>query len=131
MPAIVRHARKVAARQGAPASHLPHIVRRTAAKVARSPQLVRRMAQTSHRMRTAPGMGGGMAVGRHRRRRHQGYGGFGGQAGYRGGQRSHGMGGTRRHGMGGMGGGARGWGSTGGTRSLSLQGPVRIIIESM
>jgi hypothetical protein len=113
MPAIVRQARRTAARNGAPATALPQIIRKTAAKVARSPNLVRRMAQTSRRMRSAPGMGmGAMGMGRHRRhRRHHGFGGFGGGAG------SYGGGAT--------------W--TGGTasRSLSLRGPVRITIESM
>lgn len=117
MPAIVRHARRTAARTGAPASALPHLVKQTAAKVAKSPHLVRRMAQTSHRMRHAPGMasmrGGtslGMgAAGRHHRRhrRHHGYGGFGG-----------------------FGGGAVGTGS-GTSRSMSFHGPVRITIESI
>jgi hypothetical protein len=107
MPAIVRHARRTAAKQGAPASALPQIVRRTAAQVARSPQLVRRMAQTSQRMRSAPGMGSmGTGMGR-RNRRHR-----------------------RQHGFGGFGGGASMSGA-GGSRSLSLRGPVRITIESM
>ncbi|HVH78866.1 MAG TPA: hypothetical protein VM782_05725 [Stellaceae bacterium] len=165
-PAIVRHARKVAANRGLPATHLPHLVKRTAARVARSPGLVRRMANTSRRMRTAPGMGGaGIGMG-HRRRRHQAYGGFGGYS-YRGSSRGFG-GGVRRRGMrarGWDGYGApreygwdsprgygapreygwdsprgyggygldrpRGFGGVGGSRSLSLNGPVRITIESM
>ena len=127
MPAIVRHAHRAAARAGAPASAVPHLVRKTAAKVARSPQLVRRMAQASHRMRGAPGMGSmrsgsmrsgsmGTGMGRQhhgRNRRHHGYGGFGGGPG------SHG------------GGGSAWTGGGGGSRSLSLNGPVRITIESI
>jgi hypothetical protein len=152
MPAIVRHARKVAVRRGVPAAHLPHLVRRTAARVVRSPALVRRLAQTSRRMRpAAPGMG--MAMG-HRRRRHHGFGGFAGgglggglaAGGFGGGARgargvgAPGLGGMRRRGLGGGArglGGARGWGGpgawggAGGSRSLSLSGPVRITIESM
>jgi hypothetical protein len=121
MPAIVRHAHRTAARAGAPASAVPHLVRKTAAKVARSPQLVRRMAQASHRMRGAPGMGSmrggsmGTSMGRHhqrRNRRHHGYGGFGG-------------------GVGSYGGGGASWTGGGGSRSLSLHGPVRITIESI
>jgi hypothetical protein len=126
MPAIVRHARRTAAKAGAPASALPHLVRKTAAKVARSPHLVRRMAQASHRMRSAPGIGSmragargmgapGMGMGRHQRRhrRHHGLGGFGG--------------GT----LGGGAGSYRGGAGAGGTRSLSFHGPVRITIESI
>jgi hypothetical protein len=60
VPAIVRQARRVAVQQGVPARQLPQLVRRTAARVARSPQLVRRFARASSAMRTAPGMAGGM-----------------------------------------------------------------------
>jgi hypothetical protein len=132
MPAIVRHARRTAAKTGAPASALPHLVRRTAAKVAKSPQLVRRMAQASHRMRSAPGMSAmhtgsssmGIGSGHHRRhRRHHGYGGFGGGPSSAYGGRSQG---SQR----GIGGGSS-WAGGGGTRSLSLHGPVRITIESI
>jgi hypothetical protein len=146
MPAIVRHARRTAAKAGAPASALPHLVRTTAAKVARSPHLVRRMAQASHRMRSAPGMGSmrggfrgmgstgmgstgmgstGMGMGRHHRRhrRHHGYGGFGGGTGsYRGG-----FGGGSSW----TDGGGSSWTGGGGTRSMSFRGPVRITIESI
>jgi hypothetical protein len=128
MPAVVRQARRTAARTGAPASALPHLVKKTAAKVARSPQLARRMAHVSRQMRSASGigsfsptrtgslsMGMGSAMGRQRRRhrRHHGYGGFGGYGspGYYGGDST--------------------WSGGGGTRSLSLRGPVRITIESM
>lgn len=122
MPAIVRHARRTAARTGAPASALPQLVKKTAAKVARSPQLARRMANVSHRMRSAPGIGSmrtgspGMGMGRHHRRhrRHHGYGGFGG---YGGGPSYYGGGGV--------------WAGGGGSRSMSLRGPVRITIESI
>jgi hypothetical protein len=130
MPAIVRHARRTAARTGAPASALPHLVRKTAAKVARSPQLVRRMANASQRMRGAPGVasmrggphgmgpaGAGRGRNHRRQQRHHGYGGFGGYSG-------GGPGYSR-------GGGDTSWTGGGGTRSLSFHGPVRITIESI
>ena len=69
----------------------------------------------------------------------RGYSGFGGTRGY-GGTRSYGgyRRGDRRYGwrdgMGstrGWNGSPRTWAGMGGTRSLSLQGPVRITIESM
>ena len=146
VPAIVHHARKIAVRRGASPAQLPNLVRKTAARVAQSPQLVRRLAQTSRRMRAAPGMGVGTAMG-HRRRRRHGYGGFGDygmRGGYRGGMRRRGggsWGAPATRGWDGYGSprgwdrpgarGARGWGGLGGARSLSLSGPVRITIESM
>jgi hypothetical protein len=105
MPAIVHHARRVVARHGAPVSQLAHTVRRTAAKVANSPRLVRRFAHASQRMRTVPALGGG-ALGTTRRWHRR----YGGHEGY----------GYAPH-----------HGTWGGTRSLSLHGPVRITIESM
>jgi hypothetical protein len=144
MPAIVRHARKVAVRRGVPATQLPHLVRQTAARVVKSPHLVRRLAHTSRRMRAAPGIGGvgvGAAMGHRRRRHHHGYGGFGGYGarGHRGGMGGGfgggiggGHGGGMAHGLRRRGRGIRGWGGVGGGgRSLSLNGPVRITIESM
>jgi hypothetical protein len=148
MPAIVRHARRVAVQKGVPARQLPHLVRQTAAKVARSPQLVRRFARASSAMRTAPGMAGGMGwegpgtltapgmaggIGSRRRgmrRRRRGY---GGEGGFGDGLGGRGMA-TRRRSAArlgrygytpGAGGGA--WGD----RRITLQGPVRITVETI
>jgi hypothetical protein len=59
VPAIVKHARRVAVKRGAPARQLPQLVRQTAARVAQSPQLVRRFARASEAMRTTPATVGG------------------------------------------------------------------------
>jgi len=161
VPAIVRHARRVAVQQGVPARQLPHLVRRTAARVARSPQLVRRFARASAAMRTAPGMAGGMGWegpgtwtasgmaggigsrrrGMRRRRRGYGWGGYGGEGGLEDGWGRRGMA-TRRRGRLGRygyaprGGGwgdyaPRGGGGAWGDRRITLQPGERVIIASI
>jgi hypothetical protein len=146
VPAIVRHARRVAVQRGVPAHQLPQLVRRTAAKVARSPQLVRRFARASSAMRTAPGMAGGIGPGgygvRHRRR---GYGWergpeeglrrrwYGWEGGAEDGWGRRGItpprrwtGRLGRHGY-----AQRAGGGAGGDRRITLQGPVRITVETI
>ena len=126
VPAIVRHARRVAVQRGVPASQLPHLVRRTAAKVAQSPQLVRRFARASTAMRTTPGMGGGMGW--------EGPGtgiapGMGGDIGYGGRgmrRRRRGAGRLGRYGY-----APRAGGGAWGDRRITLQGPVRITVETI
>jgi hypothetical protein len=165
VPAIVRHARRVAVQKGVPARQLPHLVRQTAAKVARSPQLVRRFARASAAMRTAPGTAGGIgwegpgvssvpgmpggigSRGRGMRRRRRAYGGYGGMGGTGAGSGRRG----RRHRGAGYGGagsmgrygyaprGGGGWGDYAprygggawGDRRITLQGPVRITVETI
>lgn len=119
LPAIVHHARRTAVKQGLSAQHLPHLVRRTAAKVAQSPQLVRRFAQASAGLRTAPPNGAGrrgtMPYGRPAMGRSRGY-------GYRGRHNGH-YGYRGRH-----------YGSDYdelGDRRITLRGPVRITVETI
>jgi hypothetical protein len=139
VPAIVRHARKIAVQTGAPVQQLPQIVRRIAAKVARSPQLVRRFANAATRMRTAPGMPAraGYRGGRYRWPT-SGYGPRWGYApgGYYEGRVArpatgrYGARYARPYSYGyGPGGGA--WCANCGSRSVTLQGPVRITVESI
>jgi hypothetical protein len=140
VPAIVRHARKVAVQRGAPLEQLPQIVRRTAAKVARSPRLVRRFANAAIRMRTrtAPGMPARAGYrGVRYRSPTSGYGpqwGYGPGGSYEGRAARparygrYGAPFARSYGYG-SGGGA--WCPNCGGRSITLQGPVRISIESI
>lgn len=140
VPAIVRHARKVAAQRGASVQQLPQIVRRTAARVARSPQLVRRFANAAMRMRTAPGMParGGYRGGRYRAPT-WGYGprwGYAPGGGYYEGRaarpsRYHGRSGAPYASSYGYGPGGGAWCANCGSRSVTLQGPVRITVESI
>jgi hypothetical protein len=125
LPAIVKHARRVAVQRGAPARRLPHLVRQTAAKVAQSPQLVRRFARASSAMRTAPGMAGGIGLGGRgvrRRRRAYGPGGYG--SGMTRSRR-----GSRR--LGRYEYAPRGGGGAWVDRRITLQGPVRITVETI
>jgi hypothetical protein len=130
VPAIVRHARRVAVQRGVPARQLPHLVRRTAARVARSPHLVRRFARVSSAMRT-PGMAGGM-----------GWEGPGTLTGMAGGIGARGRRMARRRGMAarhrwGMRRGRYGQyaprtgGGSWGGRPFTLQGPVEVTIRSI
>jgi hypothetical protein len=121
LPAIVNHARRVAVQQGVPAHQLPHLVRRTAAKVAQSPQLVRRFARASAGLRTQPmgmgmGMGTGMGRGGMMAQRMRGsrgrYGSMGGR---------YGRYGRRGYGYGGVGNGRR----------ITLRPGARITIEAI
>jgi hypothetical protein len=124
MPAIVRQARRTAAQQGIPSHELPHLVRRTAAKVSKSPRLLRRFAHASGALRTAQPMGVG---GRGTMRRHRIDGGetFGyddpitrrGRARY--GWRE----GPSRH--------VYGYRDGGVDRRITLRGPVRITVETV
>lgn len=125
MPAIVRHARRVAVRHGVPAQRLPHLVRRTAAKVAQSPHLVRRFARASAGMRTAPPPS--MGVGRRPgvRRYEPGMGESWGYDSYSAPRRG------RRHSWRGEGRWGYGYGEGGDDRRITLRGPVRITIESV
>lgn len=125
LPAIVAAARKHAVRHGLPAHQLPHLVRQTAAKVARSPHLVRRAAHASGALRTAHPMGSGrrgtLSSGRSAMTGSRGrYGsrmGRSGRSGYRG-RSSYGNGGY-------------GYGGVAGDRSFTLQGPVQITIRTI
>jgi hypothetical protein len=123
LPAIVDSARKHAVRHGLPAHQLPHLVRQTAAKVARSPQLVRRATQASANLRTvpaaAPGRRGMMApTGRSTMSRSRGrYGSRGGRYG--------------RYGHRGGSLGRPGYGGVAGDRSFTLEGPVQITIRTI
>ena len=114
LPAIVHHARRVAVQQGLPASQLPQLVRRTAAKVAQSPQLVRRFARASAGLRATNGMGSGR-----RGMMSPLHSGMGGSIG-RNGHRSRGRG---RYGY--------GYGGAVSERRITLRGPVRITVETV
>jgi hypothetical protein len=114
LPAIVHHARRVAVQQGLPASQLPQLVRRTAAKVAQSRQLVRRFARASAGLRTTNGMGAGR-----RGMMSPLHSGMGGGIG-RNGHRSRGRG---RYGY--------GYGGAVTDRRITLRGPVRITVETV
>jgi hypothetical protein len=115
LPAIVHHARRIAVRQGLPAHHLPHLVRRTAAKVTQSPQLIRRFARASAGLRTAHPVGPAM-----RRSAYDPYAHRGARSGRHGHHR-------RYYGYGGYG----GYGDTGSDRRITLRGPVRITVETV
>ena len=131
LPGVLRLARRTAVRRGLPAHRLPQLVLRTAARVARSPQLVRRLAQVSSRLRTA---GGGV-----RRRYRRGGFGYAPGAGVGGVAPRYG----RAPATGYRGGYARGYGGAGGhvhgggycphcarqRRSFVIHGPVRLTIE--
>lgn len=143
VPAIVRHARRVAVQRGVPARQLPQLVRRTAAKVAQSPQLVRRFARASQNLRTmpagggmagggigmwgSPAAGGGMSYGRRgmgRRRRMSMYGWDGDDTGGYRGMTPYRRRGTRW--------GRYGYGGGGyGDRHIALRPGSRIVIESI
>jgi len=121
MPAIVRHARRMAVQQGIPPHQLPHLVRRTAAKVAKSPRLVRRFAHAAGALRTAQPMGGGRrGMRRHRMGGGESFGYDDSPATRRGRGRSGWRGeGPARYGYGGA------------DRRITLRGPVRITIETV
>jgi hypothetical protein len=103
MPAIVSAARRNAVRQGVPSHQLPQLVRRTAAKVSRSPRLVRRFVRASANLRTAHPMGAGPRRMRYDRPgRGEGF----GRNGY-------------------------GYREAGADRRITLRGPVRITIETV
>jgi hypothetical protein len=74
-PAIVHAARKIVARRGLPAKHLPAIVKRVTKEALRSPRTMHRLVNTGARMRAMAGSssrtGGHHGV---RRRRHRGVG---------------------------------------------------------
>jgi hypothetical protein len=115
LPAIVNHARRVAVQQGVPAHQLPHLVRRTAAKVAQSPQLVRRFTRASAGLRTTQPMGmgrRGMMAQRMRGSRGR-YGSLGGRYGRYGRGRGYGYGGV------------------GSGRRITLRPGARITIEAI
>jgi hypothetical protein len=122
LPAIVQQARRTAVKQGIPSRQLPHLVRRTAAKVAQAPHLVRRFANASAGLRTAHPMGTGrrgMGPGRSVTggMRHAGYpAARTGRYGYR-------TGGPGRYGS--------GYGGVGSERRITLRGPVRITVETI
>jgi hypothetical protein len=120
LPAIVNHARRIAVQQGVPAHQLPHLVRRTAAKVAQSPQLVRRFARASAGLRTTQPMGMGMGTG-------MGRGGMMAQR-MRGSRGRYGSMGGRygRYGRRGY-----GYGGVGSGRRITLRPGARITIEAI
>jgi len=122
LPAIVHHARRLAVQQGLPASQLPHLVRRTAAKVAQSPQLVRRFARASAGLRTAHPMGSGRRGMMSRGRSAMAMGGSRGYSDDRVGRQG-------RYGYRGRSG--YGYGDAGGDRRITLRGPVRITVETI
>jgi hypothetical protein len=74
-PAIVHAARKVVARRGLPAKHLPAVVKRVTKVALRSPRTMHRLVNTGARMRAMAGSSSRTA-GYHgvRRRRHRGVG---------------------------------------------------------
>ncbi len=126
MPAIVRHPRRIAVQQGLPSHQLPHLVRRTAAKVAQSPHLVRRFARASAGLRAMHPMG----VGRRGTMRHYrtGLGEGVGYEGYPATRRGRARYGSRGEGMGRYGYGSR---EGGVDRRITLRGPVRITVETV
>ena len=140
MPAIVQHARRTAVQHGLPSQQLPHLVRRTAARVAQSPQLVRRFARASSHLRTMhPGgigrrgamfpsrsaMGGGRDYYGYRDARQERY-------GYRSPTRYGYRSSPGRYGYYGGGyGGSGGYAGYGVDRRITLRGPVRITVETV
>ena len=140
VPGIVRHARTIAMRRGLPASALPQLVKRVAAKAVRSPTALRKLHRTALQMRGGAGHRRGMrgAGGMHSGGMHSGglhtgsyrTGGVGTRTG--GGYRSSGVprsSGAYRSSGGSMAGGvcptcAR-------RRSWRIDGPVRLTIESV
>jgi hypothetical protein len=74
-PAIVHAARKIVARRGLPAKHLPAVVKRVTKVALRSPRTMHRLVNTGTRMRAMAGSSSRTA-GYHgvRRRRHRGVG---------------------------------------------------------
>jgi hypothetical protein len=114
MPAIINHAKKVVARKGLPARHLPKVVAQTTKVAARSPRVLRKLAHTTNRMR----------IGRGRRRHHRGMG--------RNRMRSHGAsmmshGSLRRTGLRASGAVCPGCGRR---RTMRLHGPIHLTITS-
>jgi len=138
VPGIVRHARAIAVRRGLPASALPHLVKRVAAKAVRSPVALRKLHRTAVQLRGGAirrrGLrgAGGMHVGSYRSA--GSHGGTMSMGGHRGGgtYRSSGVlrggGGMARSGGGVAGAVCPGCGRR---RSWRLDGPVRLTIESV
>jgi hypothetical protein len=112
-PGIVHHARRMAVRQGLPASRLPQLVKRTAAAAVRSPQAVRKLARTATALRSS-------SMPTRRLRRRGGMGGVGGMGGT-----ALGTSGAARRGA------AAACPHCGRRRSWQMHGPVRLTIESI
>jgi len=138
MPGIISYARKVVARRGLPARHLPRVVAQATRAAVRSPRVLRKLARATHHMRT------GRVGRRHRRGMARG---LGGRGRFRGqGLVAQGMGASgtgvsrgrhRRLGAAGHGAawhGAAGHGATcahcGRRRTLRLRGPIHLTISS-